>query len=222
MNLGAAIARGNTADIYLWEGKAVKVFHEGLRVPRVFEVGCVGGRQAIVMEYVEGVPLGALMQQGAEGCLALSVALQREMHAKDAAGLEPMKDKLRRQLQGAAALDAACRAGLLERLERMPVKSKLCHGEYHLYNLLRCGGKTVVIDWVEASAGSPCADVYRSYLLYLQSSAALAERYLRMYCEGSGVSRGEVLAWGPIVSGARLSENVSAEGVACLLSIVNE
>ena len=50
----------------------------------------------------------------------------------------------------------------------------------------------------------------------------LADRYIHLYCEKSGFSRGEILQWAPIIAGARLSENVSSESVERLIKIVDE
>lgn len=81
MNLGNPIAKGNTAEIYLYDTKVVKLFNEylpdtesmneakkqkyayscGLPVPNVFEVTMIHNRQAIIMEYVKGDSIGDLL-----------------------------------------------------------------------------------------------------------------------------------------------------------------
>ena len=81
MNLGNPIAKGNTAAIYLYDSKVVKLFKEylpdtesineakkqkyayscGLSVPNVFEVTKIQNRQAIIMEYVKGENIGNLL-----------------------------------------------------------------------------------------------------------------------------------------------------------------
>lgn len=77
-----------------------------------------------------------------------------------------------------------------------------------------------VIDWVDASAGDIRADVYRTYLLYSQFSSELADIYLRLYCEKSGLLKSEVFQWAPVIAGARLSENVSSENSGRLIKII--
>lgn len=137
MNLGQLIAKGNTADIYLREGKIFKVFHDhppdtkaeyeaskqqivyacGLPVPQVFAVSQLFGKQALVMEYVNGVTLGHLMQHDpahAQIYLEQSIDLQIAMHSKSVFALESTKDKLTRQLQAATSLDETCRKSLLK------------------------------------------------------------------------------------------------------------
>lgn len=243
MDLGHPIAKGNTAEIYLYEGKIIKVFHDqlpeskakyeaekqekaflhGLPVPRIFDITCINGKQAIIMEHIEGAAIGDLMQQDkdhAGSYLAHSVDIQIEMHAKAITDLESMRDFLRQKLQNARALSDTNRQSLLARLSEMPMEKKLCHGDFHAFNLIKNVSKTFIIDWVDSCSGSPCADAYRSYLLYSQSSSLLAESYLRLYCEKSGFTRGDILIWAPVVAGARLSENVSSEEAERLRRIV--
>lgn len=49
----------------------------------------------------------------------------------------------------------------------------------------------------------------------------LADLYLRLYCAKSDLSKDEIFQWAPIIAGARLSENVSAENSDRLVEIVN-
>lgn len=50
----------------------------------------------------------------------------------------------------------------------------------------------------------------------------LANLYLQLYCEKSGISQNEILIWAPIIAGARLSENVPSEIAHLLIEIVNQ
>lgn len=243
MDFGQPIASGNTADLYLLGNRIVKVFREGLPdgraeneaakqraahasglpVPEIYDVCRVHGRQAIVMEYVSGETLGDIMRQSPEraaACLGLSIDLQLAMHAKAATGLEKMRGKLTRQLRDAALPDEDIRAHLLGQLAAFPMESNLCHGDFHAFNLIQTHTRTVIIDWMDASAGSPRADACRSYLLYAEHAPALAEAYLDLYCEKSGIPRADVLAWLPVIAGARLSERLPGEASARLLAIV--
>lgn len=78
MILGNPIASGNTAKIYLYDNKIVKVFNNilpdtesineankqkyayscELPVPKILDVTKINGEQAIIMEYVKGETLG--------------------------------------------------------------------------------------------------------------------------------------------------------------------
>jgi tRNA A-37 threonylcarbamoyl transferase component Bud32 len=245
MDLGEPIARGNTAEIYFYGNRIIKLFDErlpdtvaayeakkqqaafecGLCVPQVFDVTRINGRQAIVMEYIKGSTLGEIIRRDigqTESCLALSAAVQFEMHSKTIAGAERLTDKLRYKIMSAKALDAECRDVLLERLTRMPPGDRLCHGDFHIFNVINSDGRIYIIDWVDSGIGNPCADVCRSYLLYSQFSTVLAEAYLRLYCGKYGMTHDEIFDWAPVIAGSRLSENVTPGHRARLIKIVRQ
>ncbi|MBM7619959.1 tRNA A-37 threonylcarbamoyl transferase component Bud32 [Bacillus tianshenii] len=242
MTLLNKIATGNTASIYLHENKVVKVFRDdlpasapmyeaskqqqaygtGLRVPEVFEVTIIDGKPALVMEYVSGKTLGQLVMEDREQAgyyMGLSVDIQREIHEKKIDSMEPMKEKLERQIESVGCLNQEVKAALLGKLASMTFESRLCHGDFHLYNLIQTDDGITIIDWVDASSGDIRADVYRSYLLYSQVSTELAELYVEIYCEKSGLGKEEIFSWAPIVAAARLAENVATEDEGRLLAI---
>ena len=243
MNLGEPVKKGNTAEIYLRDGKVIKVFNDnlpdaeaeyeankqkyaysrGLPVPYVYEVANVNGRQAIIMEYITGKTVGDMLYEDmakAHEYMNLSVDLQLKIHAVNAANLELMTDKLERQLLSASLINDKQKKTLIEMMYAVKYENHLCHGDYHIFNLISNDNHVTVIDWIDASSGDLRADVYRSYLLYLPFSRDLADLYLRLYCEKSGISEDEILLWAPVIAGARLSENISAEETNLLIDIV--
>jgi len=243
MDLGAPIAKGNTAKIYLHEGKVIKVFNEelphseskneafkqryayscGLSVPKILDITKIEGKQALVMEYVNGTTIGDLLfnnKDQAKYYLDLSIDIQQNIHSKPVDGLEPMAEKLERQIRSAPYLESGVKTTLIEQLHSMSFENRLCHGDFHVYNLILCDDNVTIIDWVDSSAGDIRADVYRSYLLYSQVSKKLADLYVRLYCEKSGLSRSDIFQWAPIIAAARLAENVSTEDNERLLEIV--
>lgn len=245
MDLGNLIARGNTAEIFLSNNKIIKVFNDylpdseadreankqklayscGLPVPKVFEVTKIKGRQAIIMEYVEGDTLGDLFnkdKEQTEQYLTISVDLQLEIHRTVPENIESMYDKLSYKINRVNVLGKKQKEYLLNKMESFTYNERLCHGDFHLYNVIMRDGQAVVIDWVDSCAGDIHADVYRSYLLYfLHVSEELAERYLQIYCEKSGVFKSEVLKWAPIIAAARVAENVSLEETKRLKDIID-
>ncbi|MEK4426139.1 phosphotransferase family protein [Solibacillus sp. FSL K6-1523] len=244
MILGNPIARGNTAKIYLSDNKIVKVYNDflpdtesineakkqkyayscGLSVPKILEVTKINGEQAIIMEYVKGETLGDLMlkdKEKAEYYMDISVEMQLEIHSIIPDSIELMYEKLHRQIETANKLNKRQKSYLLKKLDSFTYENRLCHGDFHLFNLIMTDNKVVVIDWVDSSAGDIRADIYRTYLLYSQFSSELADMYLRLYCEKSGLVRSEVFHWAPIIAGARLSESVSSENSERLMEIIN-
>ncbi|MFJ5714491.1 aminoglycoside phosphotransferase family protein [Neobacillus sp. NPDC093127] len=244
MNLGTPIASGNTAKIYLYENRIVKVFNDylpdtessneankqkyayscGLPVPKIVDVTKIDGKQAIIMEYIKGRTIGDFLTENmeqAEFYINISVDIQQKIHLISADSLEPMTEKLSRQIYSADNLDKRLKAALIEKLDSMTFEKRLCHGDYHLFNLIMSDNQVTIIDWVDASAGDIRADIYRTYLLYSHVSMELADLYLRLYCAKSDLSKDEIFQWAPIIAGARLSENVSSENSERLLEIVD-
>ncbi|GIN74580.1 aminoglycoside phosphotransferase [Bacillus sp. J14TS2] len=243
MDLGTPIATGNTAKIYLCENKIVKVFKDflpstealyeankqkyayscGLSVPKIVDVTKINGKQAIVMEYVEGKTLGERLfenEDRAEYFMNLSVDVQQKIHATITESLEPMSEKLIRQIKACDLLDTSHKSMLINKLATIKYERRLCHGDFHLYNLIYLNDDVVIIDWVDSSAGDIRADICRTYILYSQAYPRLAEMYLHLYCRKSGLSKNEIFQWAPIIAGARLSENVPSENAKRLLKIV--
>ncbi len=93
----------------------------------------------------------------------------------------------------------------------MPDSDRLCHGDFHLRNIMGPHGATTVIDWPDCTTGPPAADVCRTFVLLVAPVPELAHDYVVRFAEASGISRDEILAWLPYVAAARLVENVPNE-----------
>lgn len=246
MNIGEPIAIGNTANLFFYDDKIIKVFKDhlpptealyeakkqeyvfscGLSVPKIFEVTEINSRPAVIMEYIQGQTVADLLMNNMEKTehyISICVNEQQKLHALeiDSESLEPMKDKLQRQIAIAPSLTRKLKDILLKRLDSITYEPKLCHGDFHPFNLIMNEEKVYVIDWVDSSFGDIRADVYRTYLLFSQTSAKLAELYLDLYCKKTGLSRDEIFQWAPIIAGARLAENVSSEDNKRLMEIVS-
>lgn len=247
MNLGTPIAIGNTAKIYLYNNRIYKVFNDylpesasfiesekhkfayscGLSVPKIIDVTKIDGKQTIIMEFIKGRTIGDILSgypEQAEYYLKISIDLQQKIHevvVKDDS-IEHMTEKLSRQINSVKGLDKRCKSALIQKMNTLTFKNRLCHGDFHLYNLIMSGNNVTIIDWVDSSIGDPCADVYRTYLLYSHFSNELAEMYLGLYCKKSGLVKDDVFQWAPIIAAARLSEIVPSENPERLLDIINQ
>ncbi|MGG3670579.1 aminoglycoside phosphotransferase [Bacillus cereus] len=245
MNLGNPIAKGNTAEIYLCNNKVVKLFKEylpntespyeaqkqkyaysrGLHVPKVFEVTEIQGRQAIIMEYIKGKSIGELLLNNlseAQHYISMCVNEQQKIHAISVRSdeIEQMEERLYRQIQSVQNLDEKQKKNILSKMDSIVFEPRLCHGDFHPFNLIMSNDYVKTIDWVDASLGDIRADVFRTYLLYSQSSVELAEMYLHIYCRNTRISRNEIFQWAPIIIAARISENVSATNIEYLNDLV--
>lgn len=241
----APIGCGAQADIYLLDGKAVKVFkpeypqadarreaklqdmaHKaGLPVPAIYDINDLDGRPAIVMEYVKGQSLGEIMlvqPEKAYHCLDMAADMHMKMHAVSADGFPSQHENLENDIMTAGHLENAQRRNLLRLLKSSETGNQLCHGDFHVANLIQTTHAVKIIDWADSSRGNALADVCRSYLLYLLYRSEVAPIYLEIYCSKANVSKRDVLRWLPIVAGARLHENVTARDVALLLNLVDD
>ncbi|PHG42130.1 aminoglycoside phosphotransferase family protein [Bacillus wiedmannii] len=241
MNLGNPIAKGNTAEIYLYDSKVVKLFKEylpdtesineakkqkyayscGLPVPNVFEVTKIQNRQAIIMEYIKGNSIGDLLLNNlneAEHYINICVNEQKKVHSirMNTDEIESMRERLERQIKSVYKLDEKQKGNILNKLHSIKFEPRLCHGDFHPFNLILSNKSVNIIDWVDASSGDIRADVFRTYLLYSQSSVELADMYLHIYCRNTGLSRDEIFQWAPIIIAARISENVTATNIEYL------
>lgn len=243
--LNNLIARGNTADIYLENNKLYKVFKDntresaalyeahtqekiyqsGIIVPKIYEVTEIDNKQTIVMEYVEGETLGDLLFKditNSKRYLEISIQEQLKIHNIVNVEIDLMKNKLINQIKNAKDINQNIKKILFQQISKIVWKHNLCHGDYHVYNIIKNKGNFVIIDWVDASVGNVGADVYRSYLLYLTISQELATNYIDLYCYYSGLTKDEIFIWAPIIAGARLSENISNNEREGLLKIINQ
>jgi thiamine kinase len=247
---GQPIARGRTAEIYPWGGHQVlKLFYDwfpeedvrreartaravhaaGLAAPGVGEIVEVDGRLGLTYEWVEGVPMGDAMA-GRPWRLVRLARLLAEMHAEMHAvagieGLPSQRERLEGRIRQARGLGAGLREAALRALERMPEgdRPRLCHGDFHPWNVLLTGGGAVVIDWLAATGGNPLADVARTAVILdgvkkmghpvtwwdkVATRWCLAV-YLRRYFELRPGGEEEYRAWRPIVAAGRISEGIA-------------
>ena len=225
MNLDRVIAVRNNKTIYRDGDRCVKVFHNtfsksdvlhealsqasvediGLHIPKILEVTVISGNWAIVSEYIKGKTLAQLMQEHpdrTEEYLNLFTDLQLSIHAKNAPLLMNLKEKMSRNIRNANLCDAVCNK-LLTRLEQMPDRNCVCHGDFNPTNVIVSDDAAYVLDWSHASIGDQAADVAQTYLLFLQNSN-LSARYLDLLCEKSGIDKNHTLQWIPIIAASRL------------------
>ncbi len=236
------IGRGAQADVYLFEGQAVKLFHPGahedavlyeadiqqkiynagLSAPRVYGISQLDDRYAIFMEYIQGPSLGELIDKDRSHALEylrLAASLQASVHQTPGTGLPSQREKLRRRIQAAPKLSEETRQRLLALLDTLAYDSVVCHGDFHPYNLIQTKDGLRIIDWVDAACGSAPADACRTYLLYLLHGREAAEPYLQMYCEAAQTKREAVLVWLPILAGARLYESGRGDDEKVLMEL---
>jgi aminoglycoside phosphotransferase (APT) family kinase protein len=186
----------------------------GLSAPSVVEVAEHDGRWGIVMSRATGRSFADAIRQRPEAApeyLRAMAGLQLQVHGEPGTGLSSLKARLSANIRKATVLGDERRQALLAALQRLPDSDKLCHGDFHPWNVLGSPRSAVIVDWLDACSGPPAADVCRSYVLMQHASADLASTYVETYAGLAGQSRGEVLIWLPLVAAARLAEGVPDE-----------
>ena len=224
------IASGAQADIYRDGTNAIKLFKNiiqkedieneinlqrmafdyGLPVPEVFDIIEIDNKYGIVMEYVEGITLGKILINDInklDEYLTKSIEIQNSIHMIEVKNYPPMKDKLRNFIQNANKIDKNDKEKILTRLEYMKFENQLCHGDFHIFNLIQTSNDIKIIDWLCASSGNPQADIYRTYLLYkTYKESFVSEMYIETYCQMLKLDKTDIMSWSPIIAAARLGE----------------
>ncbi len=230
-NLSQPIAERRTKTVYRDGNKTIKLFVENyskaailnealiqsrveentdLKMSRLLEVTKIENRWALVTEFIEGTPLDVLMREHPEKedeYLNLFIDIQLEIMSKKVPTLNRLKDKYRRKL-AEADIDDTTRYELLQRLEGTKNHDKLCHGDFNPSNvIINENGEYSIIDWAHATQGNASADVAKTFLLFsLNGQTELAEKYLNLFTEKSGLEKRGIQRWVPIVAAVQLKK----------------
>lgn len=231
---GELIGSGKEAEVYEFGDRVLKLYRPGPRkasafseavilaaiepldvpAPQVLGVEQVDGRWGVVMERVEGPPFAEAALKGGEALETHLVAMARlhaHIHAQPAPILAAQRTLLKRNISKTALLDEVLRKRLLEGLAARPEGDRLCHGDFHPWNILGGIDTAVVVDWLDASIGVPAADVCRSYVLMAKARPDIANAYVDAYVAATGITQADIEEWQPYVAAARLAEGVPDE-----------
>lgn len=229
MQLDRIIAVRNSKTIYCDENKCYKVFNAdhskadvlnealnqsrleetGLNVPKLLEFKTIDGKCALVSEYIEGKSFSRLMKEQPEKTdeyLSLFVDVQLEIHKSSCPLLPKLNEKLKRGI-GKLELSPSVRSELFRRIEEIPQRLALCHGDFFPSNVIMDKSKTpFVIDWSHAALGDPSADAAITFLLLsLNGTDETAGKYLDLFSKKADVSKGTVRQWLPVVAAFKAS-----------------
>jgi RIO-like serine/threonine protein kinase len=241
--LGRVIGSGKEADVFDYGREVLKLYKsdvpkrsafreaailaivEAFEVPapRALGVRQIAERWGIVMSRVEGPSFAEVISVRPTvmpDYMKELVRLQLAIHRHSSPLLPDQKARLIGNIRKATILGAARQGMLLNRLAEMPNGDRLCHGDFHPFNVMGAPDSAHVVDWLDATRGEPVADACRSYLLMRGLDASWASRYIDTYATEGGLSPDDILGWLPIIAGARLAEDVPAETEA-LMAIVD-
>jgi len=242
--LGRLLGAGKEAEVFAFGGGALKLYRAaaakrsafreaanaavaeslGLPVPKIHGLRCFGDRWGILMSLAEGPSFAESIRAKpnlTSAYLTEMGLLQFRVHGHPGTHFASLKARLAANIRQANGLDGATRNRLLAKLQALPEGERLCHGDFHPFNILGPRSRPTLIDWLDASSGVPAADVCRSYILIGHSEPEIASTYVEAYIKVSGETRANIFEWLPIVAAARLAEDVPKEAARLREMAVN-
>lgn len=174
------IGKGNTAEVYdLGDGKVLKLFVEGYPVkyvehefnnakifaetgapvPKAYEMKEVNGRNGIVYEKIEGCSLLEWMRtEGApDRALVILWTLQKQY-------LESTSDELVNYKDYIKTIVGDKSPELIQKLEKLPDGNNICHGDFHVLNIIMDkNNNPTIIDFMNVCSGPKNYDIARAY-----------------------------------------------------------
>lgn len=240
---GRLLGTGATAEVFEYGGDALKLYSAGIprhaadREAAILDLlGKAGiaaprgrgviehqGRWGLAMTRAPGRPFAeAMLSEPASVASHLEALVEMHIavHSCPAPGLRSYEDRLADHIGWAERLTYGHRERLLAHLAAMPKGDRLCHGDFHPFNVLGTPGDAVIIDWVDATAGLPMADLARTYVLLRAVAPELAEAYVERYLAVAGDGRQAIDEWLPLVAAGRLGEKIDQSEVEPLLLLV--
>lgn len=232
LNLSNPIAERKTKTVYKDGDKTIKLFVEkysksdilnealnqsrveegtNLNIPSLNAVTLVDNRWALVFDYVEGTTLEELMNrepEKQEEYLNKFIDIQLEVTSHSLPMLNSMRAKYKKRINSASNIDYNSKYELLQRLDGMKEHLRLCHGDFNPSNIvIKEDGSYWILDWAHVTAGNTSADAANTFLLFcLDGKEELANRYLDLFSEKSGIMKSYIQRWIPIVAAAEKSK----------------
>jgi aminoglycoside phosphotransferase (APT) family kinase protein len=146
----------------------------GLPVAQPYELIDIEGRAGIVFERIEGEPLlvrlmkqifqnthvsGILESDENQADLRITAQILSRIHGHSDTTMPSQRDFMKYSINNAKHLTDDEKSAIIHRLEQLPLKQQLCHGDPNPGNILIRDGKPIVIDWMDAATGNPEADL---------------------------------------------------------------
>ena len=238
------IGKGRTANVYLHNGKAIKVFHGDISdewiahelkineiagqfgAPKTYGYENLDDRKGIAFEYLDGKVLSEYIQENPAEMRSIGRALgklHKRVHEGESTELLSQKERYQGSISHNKLLSREMKHALLRHLESLPTKQNLCHGDFHIQNVI-VTDTWRVIDWTNAYVGDPLSDVARSMMImespvmwqhakwYLRPIIKMVMGSIRkQYIKAYGCKKRELKQWRPIVLASRLHEGIAVE-----------
>ncbi|SHO53188.1 aminoglycoside phosphotransferase family protein [Anaerocolumna xylanovorans] len=187
MNSGKIIGVGYTASVYEWEGnKVLKLFNTGypnesaeseyhnamairdmnFSKPKAYEMISYKEQNGIIYDRVEGESLlDWVMKTGdLQECAICMAKLHKSILQNEISNVPNYKDFLRYHIPN-TLLSLEEQKEILQMIDKLSDGNTLCHGDYHVGNILIGGGQPYVIDFMNICHGNYLYDVARTVFL---------------------------------------------------------
>ncbi len=253
--LGQPIAAGHISEVYAWEGNTVlKLFRPcfppdwadyeadiarqvackieqagGIRVPKVGEIVDIEGRRGIVYERVDGPSMAEAINQNPMRAVFYARMLAKmhaALHHLSGQELPSFRQQMIRSIEEVSIISEPQRQRVLQKAEQLPDGDRLCHGDFHLSNIILTQDGPVIIDWFCAGKGHPAADLTRTYIILSRCGAPpagmprwqlllgrflISRTYINYYREQAPELVRQLKYFLPVVAAAKLNDNIQPE-----------
>lgn len=247
---GAPIAAGHISEVFAWEDHTVlklfrpdyprewvdyevdivsKIEKAGVRAPKVEAIVDIDGRRGIVYERISGPSMADAIHQyplRAAFYARLLAKMHIELHRISGQELPSFHQQMVQSIQEASALSEPQRQRALQRAAQLPDDDRLCHGDFHLSNMILTPDGPVAIDWFCAGKGHPAADMTRTYIILSRCGAPpagmprwqvwlgrmiISRSYLNYYRNHAPEAARLLNTFLPVVAAAKLNDNILPE-----------
>jgi aminoglycoside phosphotransferase (APT) family kinase protein len=225
------------------EARISSVLHRhGAPVPQV-ELNIVradDGRYGLVFEKIEGLTFAQLYARKPWNLVRITSRLA-EIHQlvhriSPPEGLPSQREQIRERLARAGSIAFRERQQLLALLKTLPDSRSLCHGNFHVGNvMISDAGDPVILSWSNANIGDPMCDAARTAVILGPSrsetgglrsrmrsiyASLLAKKYIGAYLHPDKGGFDRFALWSAINAAARLEEEIVPEHRNRLIRLV--
>ena len=244
------LAKSNTSmeDLVLELSNNQAAWEHGIPVPRSYGLVDVAGRPGAVFERIVGESMmerfiAKLMQPTGQASpkggawewdpamradIAKMAELMHSIHQHAVPGLPSQQDEMAHRIRQGDYLSDDEKETVIERMKQLPQKQQLCHGDLNPGNIIIRDGDYVVIDWMNATSGTPEADI-AEYIVMIRygvlppelPDAAIAvfdavrEPFIRLFMEVytriSGMAYADIEPWIVPVAARKLCTDAISE-----------
>jgi tRNA A-37 threonylcarbamoyl transferase component Bud32 len=262
LNELSLIGQGNTAEIYrINDGRILKLFRKGLpkevakfefdvtrkvqetltNVPQAYEFVETAGRYGIIYDEIVGTDMIQVVIRSPWKLGYYSKKLAHyhiEIQKKPSLPFSSVHDKLNRDINHVKELTEEEKKSIREYLAGLPERNHLCHFDFHPGNVILRDNQPVVIDWMTACVGDPCADAARTGLLLKNGEIPhaawvmrmvlgfvkkrMAHIYMNEYIKRTCFSLMDIEKWELPVAAARLREWIPESEKMILVKLVRK